>query len=214
MNQFIAAIGFGVVTSSILALGAVGFTLQFGVTNVLNLAYADVMIATAFIAYLVAHAGGDLVVTFIVGTLFGAVASAVLNRALFSPFIRRGTGPFGMIVVAIGVSVMLENGLLAFIGPNFFSLPVQPGPFFPLGCDGLHEISARDSRRRGRCDGGGTRGAPPHTNRKGDEGHLGRCRARQGLWSRGRRIVDIGWLMSRGALRSCGRGARAECGHI
>lgn len=133
MNQFIAAIGFGVVTSSILALGAVGFTLQFGVTNVLNLAYADVMIATAFVAYLVAHAGGNLVLTFIVGAAFGAVASAVLNRAVFSPFIRRGTGPFGMIVVAIGVSVMLENGLLAFIGPGFFSLPFNQGRSFHWG---------------------------------------------------------------------------------
>ena len=34
------AIGYGLVTASILALAAVGFTLQFSVTNRLNLAYA------------------------------------------------------------------------------------------------------------------------------------------------------------------------------
>jgi branched-chain amino acid transport system permease protein/neutral amino acid transport system permease protein len=36
-----SAIGFGLVTASILALAAVGFTLQFAVTNVLNLAFAE-----------------------------------------------------------------------------------------------------------------------------------------------------------------------------
>ena len=133
MSQFVASIGFGIVTASILALAAVGFTLQFGVTNVLNLAYGGVMTAAAFIAYLVAQAGAGLAVTVAAGALFGAVASAALNRVVFSPFIRRGTGVFGMIVVAISVSVMIDNGLLAFIGPSFFSLPFSQGRSFHLG---------------------------------------------------------------------------------
>ena len=49
MNMFVASLGFGLVTASILALAAVGFTLQFGVTNILNLAYGDVMTASAFV---------------------------------------------------------------------------------------------------------------------------------------------------------------------
>jgi branched-subunit amino acid ABC-type transport system permease component len=42
MNTLVASIGFGLVTASILALGAVGFTLQFSVTNILNLAFGDI----------------------------------------------------------------------------------------------------------------------------------------------------------------------------
>jgi branched-subunit amino acid ABC-type transport system permease component len=133
VSQFVASIGFGIVTASILALAAVGFTLQFGVTNVLNLAYGGVMTSAAFMAYLVAHAGGGLAATLAAGALFGAVASVALNRGLFSPFIRRGTGVFGMIVVAISVSVMIDNGLLSFIGPSFFSLPFSQGRSFHLG---------------------------------------------------------------------------------
>lgn len=133
MNQFVASIGFGIVTASILALAAVGFTLQFGVTNVLNLAYGGVMTAAAFIAYLVAQTGAGLAITLGAGALFGAIASAALNRLVFSPFIRRGTGAFGMIVVAISVSVMIDNGLLAFIGPSFFRLPFSQGRSFHLG---------------------------------------------------------------------------------
>ena len=51
MNTIVPAIGFGIVTASILAVAGVGFTLQFGVTNILNLAYGDVMTASAFVAY-------------------------------------------------------------------------------------------------------------------------------------------------------------------
>ena len=47
MNQVTLALGFGIVTSAILALGAVGFTLQFGVSNIFNLAYGNVKIGRA-----------------------------------------------------------------------------------------------------------------------------------------------------------------------
>ena len=51
MSVFIASIGFGLVTAAVLALASVGFTLQFAVTNVLNLAYGGVMIVAAYAAY-------------------------------------------------------------------------------------------------------------------------------------------------------------------
>ena len=73
MNTIIPAIGFGLITASILALAAVGFTLQFGVTNILNLAYADIMTASAFAAYLVTRAGFNVWVGLLAGAAFGAV---------------------------------------------------------------------------------------------------------------------------------------------
>ena len=48
--MFLHAIGFGIATAAVMALAAVGFTVQFGVTNILNLAYGDVMTASAFVA--------------------------------------------------------------------------------------------------------------------------------------------------------------------
>ena len=44
MNTIVPAIGFGIVTASILAVAGVGFTLQFGVTNILNLAYGEIAV--------------------------------------------------------------------------------------------------------------------------------------------------------------------------
>ena len=57
MALFAASVGFGLVTASVLAIAAIGFTLQFGVTDVLNLAYGAIMIAGAFVAYVVNQAG-------------------------------------------------------------------------------------------------------------------------------------------------------------
>jgi branched-subunit amino acid ABC-type transport system permease component len=122
VNTVVPAIGFGIVTASILAVAAVGFTLQFGVTNILNLAYGDIMTAAAFVAYLVTSAGLSVWLALVTGAVFGAVFSVLLNRFLYTPFVRRGTRLFGMIIVTIAASLIVQNGLLAIFGANFFSL--------------------------------------------------------------------------------------------
>ena len=122
MNTLVPAIGFGIVTASILAVAGVGFTLQFGVTNILNLAYGDIMTAAAFVAYLVTSAGFSVWLALAAGAAFGSVFSVLLNRFLYIPFVRRGTRLFGMIIVTIAVSLILQNSLLAVFGASFFSL--------------------------------------------------------------------------------------------
>ncbi len=134
MNTIAPAIGFGIVTASILAVAGVGFTLQFGVTNILNLAYGDIMTAAAFVAYLVTRAGLSVWLALVTGAAFGSVFSVLLNRCIYTPFVRRGTRLFGMIIVTIAVSLMVQNGLLAIFGANFFSLKMsRPAPVHIAG---------------------------------------------------------------------------------
>jgi len=121
-STLLAAVGFGIVTASILAVAGVGFTLQFGVTNILNLAYGDIMTASAFVAYLVTNAGLSVWLALVAGAAFGSVFSVLLNRCIYTPFVRHGTRLFGMIIVSIAVSLILQNALLAIFGANFFSL--------------------------------------------------------------------------------------------
>ncbi|MHB8378336.1 MAG: branched-chain amino acid ABC transporter permease [Acidimicrobiales bacterium] len=122
MNLYVLSFGFGLITASILAIASVGFTLQFGVTNILNLAYGDVMTLCAFIAYLVTRAGGSLPEALLAGAGAGALTSYGLNRFVYTPFVRRGTRMFGMIIVTISVSLALQNGLQAIFKATFFSL--------------------------------------------------------------------------------------------
>ncbi len=120
-NIVVPSIGFGIVTASILVLGAVGFTLQFGVTNILNLAYGDVMTAAAFVGYYVNQAGGDIAESILAAAVFGAVASWALNRGVYMPFVRRGTKLFGMVIVTLSVGTVVQNILLGAFGANFFT---------------------------------------------------------------------------------------------
>ena len=69
MTIFLASVGFGLVTASVLAVAAVGFTLQFGVTDVLNLAYGAVMIAGAYLAYVINQAGLNIWVGLVVAVV-------------------------------------------------------------------------------------------------------------------------------------------------
>ena len=134
MNTIVPAIGFGIVTASILAVAGVGFTLQFGVTNILNLAYGDIMTAAAFVAYLLTSAGFSVWLALVAGAVFGSVFSVLLNRCIYTPFVGRGTRLFGMIIVTIAVSLIVQNGLLAIFGANFFSLKMpRPAPVHIAG---------------------------------------------------------------------------------
>lgn len=123
----LSALGFGIITASILALAAVGFTVQFGVTNILNLAYGDVMTGSAFAAYVASTRGLGAWWGLVFGGLFGAVFSFALNRLVYTPFIRRGSKLFVMIIVTISVSLILQNVIQAIWGPGFFSLHVPAG---------------------------------------------------------------------------------------
>ena len=130
--MFLHAIGFGIVTAAVLALAAVGFTVQFGVTNILNLAYGDVMTASAFVAYASDSAGLNPWWGMVIGGLFGAVFSVLLNRFLYTPFIRRGARLFTMIIVTIAVALILQNCLQAIWGPDFYSARISTAP--PCAC--------------------------------------------------------------------------------
>lgn len=132
MSLLVPSLGFGVVTASILAVAAVGFTLQFGVTNILNLAFGDLMTASAYVAYLVTKHGGSIWLAMLACAAFGGLASALLNRLLYIPFVRHGTKLFGMIVVTIAVSLIIQNGLQAIFGSSFYSLQFSVGRSYHL----------------------------------------------------------------------------------
>ena len=123
MNLYVAAFGFGLVSMSVIAIAAVGFTMQFGITNMINLAYGEVMISSAYVAYYLNRAGISIWVGMVAGALFGAVFSFLLNRVVYAPFQRKGTSLIGMVIVSLAVSLMIANLLLPIVGP--FSVSYQ-----------------------------------------------------------------------------------------
>ena len=133
MNLFVAAFGFGLVSMSVIAIAAVGFTMQFGITNMINLAYGEVMISSAYVAYYLNRAGISIWIGMIAGALFGAVFSFLLNRIVYSPFQRKGTSYLGMVIVSLAVSLMMANLLLPIVGYYSVSYQESSGGLIRLG---------------------------------------------------------------------------------
>lgn len=129
MSQIVLSLGFGLVTASILALGAVGFTLQFGVTNLFNLAFGETMTVSAFAAYLaMVSLHWSMWLAMAAGALAGAVLSLAISRLVYLPFLRRGTSQFAMVMVTVAVSFILKNVLQMFSGADYYSYQLPPEP--------------------------------------------------------------------------------------
>jgi branched-chain amino acid transport system permease protein/neutral amino acid transport system permease protein len=128
VELYVAALGFGLVSVSVIAIAAVGFTMQFGITNMINLAYGEVMIVCAYAAFYVNQAGVNIWVAMIAGALAGAVLSFLLNRFLYAPFQRKGTNLIGMVIVSLAASLMIANVLLPIVGYYTSSYVMDQGP--------------------------------------------------------------------------------------
>ena len=133
MSIVIASFGFGLVTAAVLALASVGFTLQFAVTNVLNLAYGGVMVLAAYAAYALNHAGVSVWVAAAAGIAAGAVMSWFLNGVIYTPFQRRGTSPIAIVIVSLGMTLILVFGTQAVAGPTNVSYTMSQGATLKLG---------------------------------------------------------------------------------
>jgi branched-subunit amino acid ABC-type transport system permease component len=133
MTIFLASVGFGLVTASVLAVAAVGFTLQFGVTDVLNLAYGAVMIAGAYIAYVINQAGLNIWVGLVVAVVACSAGSVLLNSGIYSPFQRRGATPITLVIVSLGMTLIIEFGTQAIAGGTSVSYTMAQGPSVRAG---------------------------------------------------------------------------------
>ena len=139
MSLFLASFGFGLVTAAVLAIAAVGFTMQFAVTDVLNLAYGAVMIASAFVAYALNQAGVNVWIGILAAAAAGAVGSVLLNQGIYTPFQRRAgdaaRAPITMVIVSLGMTLIIEFGLQAIVGGTNVSYTMSQGP--TVKADGL-----------------------------------------------------------------------------
>ena len=121
------AVGFGLVTAAIVAIGSMGFTLQVGVTNVLNISYGNVMTVGAFAALIAEHEHLGLVATILLAPLAGALVTWALARTLFAAFVRRGAGAFDLVMVTLGLNLIIQYSIDALAQGQAFQF------YFPVG---------------------------------------------------------------------------------
>jgi branched-subunit amino acid ABC-type transport system permease component len=125
LHQLGLSIGFGLVTASVLALAAVGVTLQFGVTNYVNFAYGAYMALAGYIAWeLNAKLDVSIWIAIVVSAVFMAGFAVVVNKLVLHPFNRRNPPRVYMLIVTLGLWLFVSNLIPAIWGSEVHSLHV------------------------------------------------------------------------------------------
>jgi branched-chain amino acid transport system permease protein len=107
----------GVVLGCLYVLVALGLTIVYGVLVQINFAHADIVTLGAFSAYFFVHGlGGGYVPGIAVACVVGGIMGWAMNAAVFAPLRKRGSELLPLIAT-IGVSVTMENAMLAWFGP-------------------------------------------------------------------------------------------------
>jgi branched-chain amino acid transport system permease protein/neutral amino acid transport system permease protein len=132
LHTLIQAVGFGVATGAVIALGAVGFSVQFGISNILNITYGSLMTLGAYLGLALVNARLSAWVALPLGGLAIGVASVAFHRGLLAPLVRRGTRSFALVIVTVAAGIVLQYVIVSFVGPQTQTYGVQSGNTFHL----------------------------------------------------------------------------------
>jgi branched-subunit amino acid ABC-type transport system permease component len=127
VNEALLTLGFGIITASILALSAVAFTLEYGVTNVANVSHGEILTVGAYAAYLVHQRTGSAIAAAIAAALAGGLAAVAMYWSLIGPFIRFGASPTVIFIATLGMSFVIQNTLVIFFGAANVAYTIDPG---------------------------------------------------------------------------------------
>jgi branched-chain amino acid transport system permease protein len=114
----------GVFVGSIYALFAVGYTLVFGVLDILNLAHQAVFMLAAFAALvLVDEAHLSLLVALPAAVLIGGLIGIVLERLAFRPLRGRADSNISGLISSLAMATVFEAIALQIFGPDISRFP-------------------------------------------------------------------------------------------
>lgn len=114
---FISSLISGLSLGSVYAIIALGYTMVYGISKMLNFAHGDVIMVGGYISFCMTMYMGmngwlALLVAIAVCTLLGILIERLAYRPL------RGTGSLAVLITAIGVSYFLQNTALLIWGAN------------------------------------------------------------------------------------------------
>ena len=131
----------GVARGSLYAVYAMGFTLIFGILDIINLAHAATFMWCAFAGWLVmSQLNLPLTVGLAASMLAGAGIAALLELAAFRPLRRAGSDRLASMISSIGASLVMVSIAEAVFGVDTRRFPdsvLDPRPFFLGGKAGL-----------------------------------------------------------------------------
>jgi len=122
VQDFLNFLILGLTRGSLYALIALGYTLVYGVLQLINFAHSEVFMSGAFGSYLTVHIFVDdgaqppwygvvaiLILGLAAGAFIGAIVAWGLERVAYRPLRRRGAPKLAFLISAIGASFFLSQ---------------------------------------------------------------------------------------------------------
>ena len=148
-EQFINAL----TTGALYALIALGYTMVYGIIELINFAHGEIFMCGSFVAYLLITAfgfsgaitdllllAGVLFVVFLVSMLSMGVVGVIIERFAYRPL--RNAPRLAPLITAIGVSFILQNIVFVGISNSVVSVPkLIPFTVLDLGPVSIREIN-------------------------------------------------------------------------
>lgn len=128
----------GVFAGSVYALFAVGYTLIFGVLDILNLAHAAIFAVAGMVSWwLISGEGWPILLALPLVTLGAGGLGMLLDRVAFLRLRQRGAGPLAPLISSIGMALVFEGLLEWRFGPENQSYVAGSIPREPWVIGGL-----------------------------------------------------------------------------
>lgn len=145
MTDVLQLVVYGIVTGSILALGAIGVSLVFSILRFAHFAHGDVMTVGAYGGLVgVTLAGVSPIVAIPVAIVFSVTVALAAEVLLYRPL--RSSHPIILLISSFGVALILRSAIQLFAGPSpqvfksgiqmpmrFGDIVVRPDHFWIVG---------------------------------------------------------------------------------
>lgn len=118
----------GISLGSVYALLALGYTMVYGIVNLINFAHGDVFMVGAYVGWVftsVLHI--SFIPALIISMISCAILGVVIERVAYRPLRERGATRIAFLITAIGVSLLLEYGGMLIVGADVRTF----APVFP-----------------------------------------------------------------------------------
>ena len=131
----------GLTLGSVYAVIAIGYTLVFGVLNIVNMAHGGIIMMGAYIGLLlVTVAGWGLFPALIGAMVGGAILGYLLEVLALRPLRGKKVTHLAPLISTIGVSIFLESVALLVFGPQTRAFPTDYNQLMDFGLFKISEI--------------------------------------------------------------------------
>lgn len=122
----------GITSGCIIALGAIGLTLTFGILRFANLSHGDLVAVCAYLGLACERFFNNIFLAAIGAIIGGSLIGLGFEKIIWRPMRGKGASLVAMLIVSVGIAIASRHVLMAIAGPGLYFYEISP-KIFHLG---------------------------------------------------------------------------------